>query len=232
MPEEQDIEDSFDATRALDWAQTSELTGQQRTRYTCGFCSSMSAPNRAYLGPSQIDGNAMAWIYICSFCGQPTYRDLDGKMTPQPSYGRDIPKIRNEDAGKLYREAQNCYQVGAFTAAVLVCRKLLLNVTNAVKLERADEIEAAGKDATREREPFSEFAPCITWLSHNDYIPRRMINAFREIPRIGGDATHTMPLMEVKEAELLINRSYDLLMMVYVHPSDTPPDDDDDLAVE
>jgi hypothetical protein len=69
-----------------------------------------------------------AYIYICHFCHKPTFFERDGKQTPGPAFGGHVEHVPSKEVEALYDESRNCMKVNAYTAAVMCCRKLLINV--------------------------------------------------------------------------------------------------------
>jgi hypothetical protein len=62
-------------------------------------------------------------------CDQPTFFGLDDENSQMPTTAvnsriEDLP----DELDTLYAEARGCIAVGAHTAALMVCRKILMNV--------------------------------------------------------------------------------------------------------
>jgi hypothetical protein len=64
--------------------------------------------------------------YICSHCEKPTFFDQDQQL-PGVAPGSSVEHLPL-DVASLYIEARNCVAASCYTAAVLVCRKLLMNI--------------------------------------------------------------------------------------------------------
>ncbi|MBN2910759.1 hypothetical protein JQC72_14760 [Polycladomyces sp. WAk] len=112
-----------------DWS-AKTLHGAQ---FVCGYCGSVTASNQGFF--NQIKNyhhtKYKHFIYICSFCNLPTFFEYFGtdcqKQTPAPMIGRTVKHLP-KDVEKVYNEARDCTSVGAYTAAVMLCRKLLMHI--------------------------------------------------------------------------------------------------------
>ena len=111
------------ATLTIQWQGIANL--DSRT-YTCGHCDKLVGPNTGYYATVYQGGASLdpISILICSSCRQPTYFDRAGAQYPGVPYGNDVGSLPN-DVGGLYSEARKAYSVGAYTASVLACRKIL-----------------------------------------------------------------------------------------------------------
>src|SRR5690348_10856639 len=92
-------------------------------KYNCGLCGELVASNVGFY--DHAIPNKPKQIYICPNCNQPSY--FGPQQVPGPVAGNKVDHLPKEiDA--IYLEARNCVSVGAHTAAVLACRKLLMHV--------------------------------------------------------------------------------------------------------
>ncbi len=171
--------------------------------YVCGHCGRSVGPNQGYYGNIPTRSNAQVHIYICSFCERPTYFE-DDQQVPAERYGAEVEALP-EGIGALYGEARAAYAASAFTASVLVCRKILMNV--AVE-EGADE----GK-------PFIEY---VDYLANAGYVPPNGRPWVDHIRRTGNEATHEIRHVSAEEAKELISFVEMLLKFVYEFPSRIP----------
>jgi hypothetical protein len=97
-------------------------------RYVCSYCDNLVGPNIGWHGKQpDAPGAFTSHIYICSFCNNPTYFDIQNIQFPGPAFGRAVASVPQEVAA-LYGEARSCMTVNAFTSAVLTCRKLLMHI--------------------------------------------------------------------------------------------------------
>ncbi len=92
-------------------------------KYKCAYCDSLVANDKGYF-----DTKKQHRIYVCPNCNKPTYFDEAGKQYPGATPGNEVGHLP-KDLQALYREARDCCSVSAYTASVLACRKLLMNIT-------------------------------------------------------------------------------------------------------
>jgi len=67
-------------------------------------------------------------IAICPNCNGPTYFERHKQAVPLPAFGDRVPHIDDEIIEFVYQEARQCTAIGAYTAAVMLCRKLLMHI--------------------------------------------------------------------------------------------------------
>jgi hypothetical protein len=186
---------------------TNKLTGEwagakgcSEVSYTCGYCGTFSAPSRGYLCETR-RGDEYGWIYICPNCNKPTFiNKTPFEQTPGPRLGNNLSHLPN-DVEQLYNEARNCLSVNAFTASVLSCRKLLMNVA-----------VSKGADAGK------SFVFYVNFLNDNHYIPPNSQTWVDHIRNKGNEATHEIPSMTKEDATELLTFTEMLLRFVYELP--------------
>jgi len=142
-------------------------------------------------------------IYICPFCGGPTYISKDGQF-PEVPYGNPVEHLP-EETGKLYEEARQCVSVRSYTSAVLSCRKLLMHI-------------AVERDAERGK----SFLYYVEYLSDNGYVPPNGKGWVDLIRKKGNEANHEISLMSQADAEQLISFLEMLLKFIYEFPAKVP----------
>jgi len=186
-----------------EWNNTGSFT--QRS-YTCGHCGARVGPHIGYSAKVvEVRGESRgvaASIYICPNCTKPTFYDFDGKQVPGVKFGNDVQGVTNSGVQQLYNEARDCTGLGAHTAAVLICRKVLMNV--------------AVHHGAEEGESFVEY---ISYLADAGYVPpngKPWVDAIRSK---GNEANHEIKIMTKKEAEQILRFTEMLLRFVYEFPS-------------
>src|SRR5215207_9939392 len=90
--------------------------------FVCGFCGNLVASSLGYRNETA----KSFFIRICSHCGKPTFFDGDRPL-PGVAPGNSVTHLP-VDVEALYTEARNCVAASCYTAAVLICRKLLMNI--------------------------------------------------------------------------------------------------------
>lgn len=109
------------------------------------------------------------------------------------------------DIASLYNEARLAVSVNAFTAAVLACRKLLMNIA----------VNHGAKEG-------SSFVSYVEHLSNAGFIPPNGRAWVDHIRSKGNEATHEIRLMGSEEATELISFAEMLLKFIYEFPSKIP----------
>ena len=168
--------------------------------FICGHCGSPLASERGWYAYS--GGHIVACIYICHKCNQPTYFAPGVKQIPGVAYGNPVHNIPDQSVESLYEEARNCTASNASTAAVLCCRKLLMNI-------------AISKGAS-EGQKFIEY---VEYLSDKGFVPPGGKDWVDHIRRKGNEATHEIAIMEREDAEELLSFVEMLLKFIYEFPA-------------
>jgi len=180
------------------WVHVTEIMPRE---YVCGYCGSKVRSNRGYW-----DQQRQCCIWICP-CGNPTFFDGE-KQYPSYPFGNEIEGIAEAGVKELYDEARRCTATQAFTAAVLVCRKLLMHI-------------AVEKGAPKGK----SFIEYVEFLSDNHYVPPDGKGWVDHIRKKGNEATHEIVIIEQKDAMDLISFTEMLLRFVYEFPSKIKPGD-------
>jgi len=144
------------------------------------------------------------YIVACGGCNRPTFFER-GKQTPRPRLGSDVAHLP-EMLATLYLEARDCTQVGAFTACVLVCRKILMHVA----------VEQGAK-------PNQSFFEYVQYLADKNYVPPNGKGWVDHIRLKGNEATHEIVLMDETQAKELLSFTEMLLKFVYEFPARLTP---------
>ena len=184
--------------RAKHMAGWSNISGLEPKDFVCGHCGRDVSPNLGY-----VDSKRGRSIYVCHRCGKPNYFDHEDQV-PGALFGGEVNDIPDEakDVGSLYDEARQCASVNAYTAAVLCCRKLLMNVAVS---KGADEGQT--------------FAAYVSFLSDKNFVPPDAKEWVDHIRKVGNIATHEIQIMDRDIAEELITFSEMLLKIIYEFPA-------------
>lgn len=70
---------------AIKWHNAGGLDSQS---YVCGYCGRHTGPNQGYFGQMMAQGgwHSVGWIYICTYCTQPTYFGIEGRQVPGTAF--------------------------------------------------------------------------------------------------------------------------------------------------
>ena len=164
-------------------------------RFRCGFCDHTVASPLGW----QADV-ASYLIRICPNCHNPTYFAM-AEQYPGVAFGNPVQNLP-DDVSTLYEEARACCAGSSYTAAVLVLRKLLMNI--AVQKKASENLK---------------FIEYVEYLSDHGYVPPDGKSWVDHIRQKGNEATHEIKLMAQKDAEDLVVFSEMLLKFIYEFPS-------------
>jgi hypothetical protein len=167
--------------------------------YTCGHCGNLVATGSGW----PRSGNAER-IYLCSHCDKPTYFNERGAPLPGVAFGGTVAHLP-PDVELLYSEARRCTSAGAYTASVLLSRKLLMNIAVAQGAKAGES-----------------FISYVEFLANSGYVPPNGRGWVDHIRRKGNEATHEIVLMSDRDAQDLIAFSEMLLKFIYEFPSKVP----------
>ena len=198
-----------------EWFSTGQLPAKS---YTCGHCGHRVAPAEGFHAfvrgstSAQQRSNALglsntpqlrATAHICSSCGLPTVFDRNGgSQTPGPLVGADIAALPN-DVSALYSEARKALAGGAPSAAVMVCRKILMHV--------------AVEKGADENKRFVEY---VDYLSTKGWVPPVSGGeVLKFIKNQGNDENHRIQTSTSENAEALIKLMERFLGWVYEVPA-------------
>ncbi len=176
------------------------LSSIEARTYTCGYCGKIVGSDRGYF----VERLHELRIYICPFCERPSFF-MGGSQTPGVAYGNEVDHLP-KDVAALYGEARNCMAVSSYTAAVLTCRKLLMNVGVAL--------------GAKAGEPFMFY---VEFLASKGYVPPNGKGWVDHIRKKGNEANHEIQLMSSSDAEELISFVEMLLKFIYEFPKRVPP---------
>lgn len=173
--------------------------------YICGFCGNQVASDKGYEGrTTSIYGVVFSYVRICPGCKGPTLFTHTGKAFPECPPGMPVANVP-DDLRRLYDEARWSVTVGAYTGAVMLCRKMLMNI--AVSLGAATGLPYLGY---------------VDYLENENYIPRNGRVWVDYIRTKGNEANHEIPHMSRQDAIAIITFVEALLRNIYELPSLVP----------
>jgi hypothetical protein len=163
--------------------------------YTCPHCSK-DVSGAVVASREKGPGSPSTLWLVCPSCRAGSVV-VNGVLYPSSSFGPTIDGLPPEVA-EAYDEARNCMGVGAFTAAELVCRKLLMHVA-------VDKGAKAG-------DPFAAY---LDFLEKAGYVTPPMKGWVDLIRKHGNLATHELPAPDPQQAESTLMFTAELLRLVY-----------------
>lgn len=168
--------------------------------FTCGHCGNLVASAVGYQNHTGQES-----IYICPHCDHPVYFNAKQEPLPGVAFGNDVahlpPAIKT-----LYDEARRCTSASAYTASVLLSRKLLMNI-----------------GVTQGAEEGKSFIFYVEYLAAHGYVPPNGKGWVDHIRKKGNEATHEILLMSDSDAQDLVAFSEMLLKFIYEFPNKIPP---------
>ena len=180
----------------LKWQNATNLGSKN---YTCGYCGSPIASEKGWAS-----NNNHGQIFLCHKCTRPTFIDntQGAKQYPGVVFGDPVSDIPEKSVATLYDEARKCTGAGAYTAAVLCCRKLLMHIS-------------VSKDADKGQ----SFVYYVNYLAEKHYVPPDAKDWVDHIRQKGNEANHEIAIMPKEEAEELLSFSEMLLKIIFEFPA-------------
>lgn len=177
--------------------------------YKCGFCSDKVSSEKGYKIGDHKDGSGAqrGAIYICPNCQGPTFFTPNKGQIPGGAIGSSVANVPTA-LNTFYEEARRCITQNCNTAAVLLCRKMLMNIAVEQKAEE-------GKT----------FLQYVEFLSSQGYIPPNGKQWVDHIRKKGNEANHEITLMTERDAKELLVFIEMLLKFIYEFPSMVPKTD-------
>lgn len=184
------------------WQGTTEIHGEH---FSCGHCGADTGPSRRYHTGAYGDEKP-AFIWICPICNRPTFI-LGAKVeqVPGPMVGRTVTGITDTKVEKLYDEARKALASGAPSAAVLVCRKLLMHI--------------AVEQGAEEDKGFTYYA---TYLSDQHIVGAPFAGVVAHIKDQGNKENHELEVSSPDEATGLLKLVEFVLASIYELPAMVP----------
>ena len=170
--------------------------------YTCGYCGNKIASEKGYWGTKPHSSIVSFYIYICHKCNMPTYTDNYGNQLPEAPFGNPVQAIFSEHVHILYEEARNCMKVRAYTAAVMCCRKLLMNIA----------VSEGAKEGLN-------YVKYIEFLKSKGFVPPKGGPWVDHIRTKANQANHEIEIMKREDAETLLTFAEMLLKFIYEIPA-------------
>lgn len=183
----------------LRWADPREIPSQ---RFVCGHCGTDVSSSKGLLARDSATEQKAGFVAICHCCTRPTFLyEAGNEQVPAVMLGNDVRGVE-ETVQAIYDEARKATGAGAYTAAVLCCRKLLMHI-------------AVEKGADPDLKVF-EF---VQYLLDKHYITADAAEWVDHIRDRGNEANHQIVIMDEDDAEELISFCEMLLRVIYEYPA-------------
>jgi hypothetical protein len=175
--------------------------------FECAYCGDRVSSNSGWQLNNQapgFPGGPLASIRICPGCNGPNVFGPKDVRFPGVAFGALVPHLPSA-LERLYEEARASASANAYTAAVLVCRKMLMNVA-------VSEGAAEGR----------KFVEYVEYLAGKGFVPPNGKAWVDYIRKRGNEATHEIELMTEADAKALIVFVEMLLRFIYEFPQMVP----------
>ncbi|HEV2393047.1 MAG TPA: DUF4145 domain-containing protein [Verrucomicrobiae bacterium] len=172
--------------------------------YVCGFCSKSVSSSLGIAVRNHQGGQQVSGLYVCPHYHGPSFFTCQNAQIPAPAIGNPVANVPPELTA-LYEEARRCTTTACYTAAVLLCRKMLMNI--AVQKGVAEGLK---------------FIEYVDYLSAEGYTPPDGKHWVDHIRKKGNEATHEIKLMSETDARELLTFIEMLLTFIYYFPSMVP----------
>lgn len=182
------------------WRDNLELV-EHSTSWICFFCGERVAGLPKGWRIVTSSNRHLGWVRICNACNFPTFFLANDKPALQGPYGRPLRRVP-DDSRRVYDEARQCCSIEAYSAAVLLCRKLLVHIAHDLQPESPKE----------RRQTFAQY---IDWLNDNGYIPPNGKGWVDWLKDRGNAENHEIVEATRNEAERIVDLSYALLLWNY-----------------
>lgn len=188
----------------------------QYDSYECPYCLVLVSPSKTMITKNSIRNiyNGLdyvySYLYFCNNCGRPTFQDgfKSNELFPKKIFGREI-EISEEykKIQKAFNELRKCISVNAFTAAVMIGRKLLAIITFNYP-ETSDEIK------TKIEKGLIKFSECVDELKKIRALPIINHHLLDKIRKMGNDANHELNEKTEEDAKEIYN-AIELIMKTF-----------------
>ena len=186
--------------RTTGTARWQEVRTIEPASYRCGYCGNDVASKEGWGTNSSTSGR----IRICPQCNGPTFFSAFATQTPGPLHGGDVSSLP-EDIAPLYREARHSITVEAYTGSVMLCRKILMNVS----------VSKGAPEGLR-------FVKYVEWLVEQAYVPRGSEGWVQYIKDRGNEANHEIKPMTEGDAIGVLRFTEQLLRNMFELPGLVP----------
>ena len=166
--------------------------------YTCGFCGTKvsGAVVSQFTWETTLRNPQINKWLLCTNCTKPSVK-LNNTIYPSIAFGPHIQGLPKE-VHDSYNEARRCMEVNAYTAAELICRKILMHI-------------AVDKDAKEGK----SFVSYLDFLENKGYVTPPMKGWVDLIRQHGNKSTHKLETPKPERAQSTVMFTAELLRLVY-----------------
>lgn len=176
------------------WPDIKELPSKT---FVCFNCGKEIAANKGYRSLGVNISTGRSHIYICYHCCAPNVFDVTGNPIIMPKIGKEIANLP-ENVSNLYNEVRACLQAGAFTAAAMLMRKMLMDIAVAEGIKNC-----------------STFAQCVEELCKEGIVPKKARFLAEAVRKLGNEVNHELQTAKPEETYALFKFMEMLLEVNY-----------------
>lgn len=167
--------------------------------FAMGDCPECGAHQFAVLAVTQTPGRA--WLR-CLNCKLAVV--VNGDQVSPPQLPLRTPAGLKDEELRAWQEIRKCLGVGAYTASVMLCRKLLMHVA-----------VGHGLPAKNDKDRAPNFTECVNHLLSEGIITRRMQPWVDRIKDVGNEANHEIVPVTKETAKDVATFTQKLLELAY-----------------
>lgn len=197
------------------------ITYDKYDSYECSYCLVTVSPYKVWIAKNSfksaydIPYSISSYLYFCNHCGRPTFKDglQNNELFPKKIYGKkiELPE-RYKEIKEAFEELRKCISVNAFTAAVMMGRKILTIITYNYP-ETSNEIKKKIESGQ------IKFFECVVELKKIYALPAINHHLFDKIKNLGNDANHQLEQRSEKDAKE-IYEAIELIMKTFEKAED------------
>jgi len=192
------------------------INGKKSVSCTCGWCNNkvgldiirqiyhtvrVNKGSTTY--PVYSDENYIDYYYgLCPVCTKPLIYDFQTKGTFPPNSEFSMIEFLPDNLNALYEETRNAFSVSAFSACLLLCRKIIMHI--AVDL------------GAKENKNFVDY---INFFVEENYINKKTRDWVDKIRSYGNDQNHQIIIGVKDNAENIIKFTEMLMRIIYEFPN-------------
>jgi hypothetical protein len=153
---------------------TGSFSKSEDRAYAMGDCPDCGAHQFVVIAVTSSQSHAWVRCMNCKLA-----MAVNSGVSSPPQKPLRVPTGLPSDEGEVWGEIRECLGVGAYTAAVMLCRKLLMHIAVAHGLPAKDN---------KDRAP--NFAQCVDHLLAEGVVTKRMEPWIERIREVGNEANH------------------------------------------
>jgi hypothetical protein len=182
----------------------------RHTSYPCGACGQATTGRVVCSVTRRLDDADILWCLCACEKSEPTIViEQNGVGISQLPLAREFSASQKwpDDLARLYEEAAKAYAAGAFTAASMVCRKVLMSVA----CHQQEQL----KDTVKEGETFTYY---VNYLADKVLTFDAAKSPLEAIRVIGNEANHHLEFVKESDARRSLDIVQHMLNVIYSFP--------------